>query len=404
MKIIRWLLSHTFLILLIVAVIYGYMFWGNLAGEDTPVGKAVSYLSDEFVVVAEFVDAVKDKQAKINQEESSDDESSESQPSESQPSESQSSESQSSEERSNDERALTQQDSASDAQMGDTGYSATSVDQSSRQLSAQSTAPVAENTVEMEVEPAQKVAAEKSVTDVQTGNDNIAAGGRSEQQQAVNISSGYNDGQVTLNSADTGLSKTPVIPQGSVSADKTVPAASGDSAPSQINNESQPVAPVNTGASETFISDELEKQLSNVDQQGHVVKAAQLDNDLAKEAVLDNDTVKEVQLGSDVRESWKTARKSFYQRNYELSEKSYQNVIDNTENNFDAYGELGNVYFNQGKKQQAANAYFEAAAILVRKGQVNRARSLMGLLRNLDKSKADELKKLIDSSSPGSVN
>ena len=39
---------------------------------------------------------------------------------------------------------------------------------------------------------------------------------------------------------------------------------------------------------------------------------------------------------------------------------------------------------------EAANAYFEAAAILVRKGQRNRARSLIGLLRNLDKSKADE--------------
>ena len=442
MKIIRWLLSHTFLILLIVAVIYGYMFWGNLAGEDTPVGKAVSYLSDEFVVVAEFVDAVKDKQAKVNQEESS--------------------EGQASEKRSSEEQALTQQDSASDEPIGDTGYSAESGDQRGSQITAQSSAPVVENTVEMALEPAQEVVAEQSVTDVQTGNDNVAAGNRSEQQQAVTISSGYNDGQVTLNSADAVVSDTPVIQQDSVSADKTVQAASVGSAVSQISNESQPVPQVNTGASETFVSDELEKQLSNVDQQGQAVKAVQLDNNSVqaasvgsavsqisnesqpvpqvntgasetfvsdelekqlsnadqqgqavkavqldnnsvKEAGLDNDTVKEVPLGSDVRESWKTARKSFYQRNYELSEKSYQNVIDNTENNFDAYGELGNVYFNQGKKQQAANAYFEAAAILVRKGQVNRVRSLMGLLRNLDKSKADELKKLIDSSSPGSI-
>jgi tetratricopeptide (TPR) repeat protein len=72
-------------------------------------------------------------------------------------------------------------------------------------------------------------------------------------------------------------------------------------------------------------------------------------------------------------------------------------VIDNTEDNFDAYGELGNVYFNQGKKQQAASAYFEAAAILIKKGQVNRAQSLMGLLRHLDKAKADELQALIES-------
>ena len=399
MKIIRWLLSHTFLILLIVAVIYGYMFWGNLAGEDTPVGKAVSYLSDEFVVVAEFVDAVKDKQAKMNQEESSEDESSESQSSEGRLSENQLSE-----KRSNKDQAATQQDSASDEQIGDTGYSAESGDQSNAQLSAHSSAPVAENTVEMALEPAQEVAAEQSVSDVQAGNDNVATGNRSEQQQAVNSSSGHKEGQIALNSANTGVSDTQVIQQGSVSADKTVQAATAGSAAAQINDESQPVPQANTGASETFVSDELEKQLSNVDQQGQAVKAAQLDNDSVEEAGLDNATVKEVPLGSEVRESWKTARKSFYQRNYELSEKSYQNVIDNTENNFDAYGELGNVYFNQGKKQQAANAYFEAAAILVRKGQVNRARSLMGMLRNLDKSKADELKKLIDSSSPGSIN
>ena len=70
MKIIRWLLSHTFLILLIVAVIYGYMFWGNLAGEDTPAGKAIAYLSDEFVEVESFVDAVKSKQAELASERS----------------------------------------------------------------------------------------------------------------------------------------------------------------------------------------------------------------------------------------------------------------------------------------------------------------------------------------------
>ena len=68
MKIIRWLLSHTFLILIIVAVIYGYMFWGNLAGEDTPAGKALTYLSNEFVEVEEFIAAVKAKQAQLTED------------------------------------------------------------------------------------------------------------------------------------------------------------------------------------------------------------------------------------------------------------------------------------------------------------------------------------------------
>ncbi|MFV2003783.1 MAG: tetratricopeptide repeat protein, partial [Gammaproteobacteria bacterium] len=131
-----------------------------------------------------------------------------------------------------------------------------------------------------------------------------------------------------------------------------------------------------SSAEQAFVSSEIEKQLENVDEQGRVID--------------------EPQNGDAVKADWITARKSFYQRNYELSEQSYQKVIDNTENNFDAYGELGNVYFNQGKNQQAASAYFEAAAILVRTGQVDRARSLMGLLHHLDKSKASELQQLID--------
>ncbi|MBE9567189.1 MAG: hypothetical protein IMF14_00740 [Proteobacteria bacterium] len=129
-------------------------------------------------------------------------------------------------------------------------------------------------------------------------------------------------------------------------------------------------------AANKFVPEEVARQLDNVDENGQVIDPS-------------------MQSG-DIRATWIKARKSFYQRNYELSEQSYLKVIEDTEDNFDAYGELGNVYFNQGKKTQAAAAYYEAAAILVRKGQVQRVKSLMGLMRHLDKSKAEELQKLID--------
>jgi len=67
MKIIRWLFSHLFLILLVVVVIYGYMFWGNLLGKETPAGKMLAYLSSEFVEVDEFIHAVKAKQAQLTE-------------------------------------------------------------------------------------------------------------------------------------------------------------------------------------------------------------------------------------------------------------------------------------------------------------------------------------------------
>lgn len=95
------------------------------------------------------------------------------------------------------------------------------------------------------------------------------------------------------------------------------------------------------------------------------------------------------------RSLWIKARKAFYTRNFEESISSYEQLIANTRDNFDAHGELGNVYFNQGKKIEAAAAYFEAAAILVRLDQARRAESLMSLLNYLDAEKASQLKELI---------
>ena len=277
MKIIRWLLSHTFLILLIVAVIYGYMFWGNLAGEDTPVGKAIAYLSEEFVEVESFVDAVKSKQAELA-----------------------------------NERSATEK-------------------------------PVAQ--------------AEPELTAEQPINQNVEQ--QAIVQQPVNIS--YTHNQQPVKQSSMAVSNNEAYSKG---AEVTVDAPISPSAAMNATGEK-------------FIPPEIEKQLSNVDERGKVIDPSQ--------------------ASISVKESWVTARRSFYQRDYDKSIQSYQDVIDNTEDNFDAYGELGNVYFNQGKKQQAASAYFEAAAILIKKGQVNRAQSLMGLLRHLDKAKADELQALIES-------
>ena len=265
MKILRWLLSHFFLILLIVVVMYGYMFWGNLLGKETPAGKAIAYLSSEFVEVADFVNAVKAKQAQLNAGKTSPNGSSDS--------------------------------AAAEPVVMDRQAQ---VNAQSNEQSHEQRAPAATT------QPKQS----ESAADVPGGN--LAS--------------------ATVSDSDIG------------------------------------------GA---FVSPEIERQLENVNDQGKVV----------------DDT----QRSEAVRASWITARRSFYQRKYDLSEQNYRNVIDNTEDNFDAYGELGNVYFNQGKKQQAAAAYFEAAAILVRKGQIDRAKSMVGLLNLLDKGRAVELQKLIDS-------
>lgn len=300
MKIIRWFLSHIFLILLVVTVIYGYMFWGNLTGKDTPAGKAIAYLSNEFVVVEEFVEAVKAKQAQLSAEH------------------------------------------AGESHMADSGDGSHLV----------SSAPVEVEVLVVEDE----TPAESTITDGYKQTAQVRP------TPAPVVMPQYNQAPATMTN---GQRNAPVRSVQSAAAVST----------SRADDEQ--IAALAPPSSDTFISAKVEQQLDNVDNNGKVI-------DPSLQAV-------------NVRDSWLTARRSYYQRKYDVSEKSYMDVIENTQDNFDAYGELGNVYFNQGKNKLAAQAYFSAASILVRKGQVNRARSLLGLLRHLDKEKATELQVLIAS-------
>lgn len=291
MKIFRWLLSHTFLILLIVAVIYGYMFWGNLAGEDTPAGKALAYLSDEFVEVEEFIAAVKAKQAQLT-----------------------------------------------------------------------------------EKKPAATIAKSEQKTLVSKSYSEHSPVNTSYSQQLAVVNNNTASSEVEAGSTPDNKS-TPVIAEVKQSDDAALMSRRANITPGYDSAAITTTA--TAAASDKFIPAEVARQLDNVDEHGKVID--------------------ESQQYDTVRSLWITARKSFYQRNYTLSEQSYLQVISKTNDNVDAYGELGNVYFNQGKNKQAASAYLEAATILVRNGQASRARSLMGLLRHLDEAQAEKLKQLIDS-------
>ncbi len=369
MKILRWLLSHSLFILLIVAVIYAYMFWGNLMGEDTPAGKAVAYLSDEFVEVKEFVDAVKAKQAKLSQEHKPVQQSSSSETAvvtttdinsayqaESIQSESRAVEEVAVEQAAVEEVAVENNTAVASAEVVTKPVEPQPVPEQAVIEPPMSEQPVPEQKMansSYNQNEAPRYVASQHETAVKQGTAGVVDS-KEELKQISNT-------ELTHNQAGSSVIKTPhLFTVNKTGLDNTAVVAVG---PGNIN--------------ETFIPAEVEKHLNNVDEHGEFIDVSQ-------------------PTGA-VREKWISARKYFYQRNYELSEQSYQQVIENTKNNFDAYGELGNVYFNQGKNEQAASAYFEAAAILVNKGQIYRARSLMGLLRHLDKSKAIELQRLLDS-------
>ena len=103
------------------------------------------------------------------------------------------------------------------------------------------------------------------------------------------------------------------------------------------------------------------------------------------------------QPASSTRELWISAREEFHRGNIDVSIRNYKEVIATSSDNYDAYGELGNVYLSRGSQKEAADAYFEAAAILVKTGQIDRARSLLPMLGRLDRAKAEELNRLIRS-------
>ena len=102
------------------------------------------------------------------------------------------------------------------------------------------------------------------------------------------------------------------------------------------------------------------------------------------------------QPASTTRELWISAREAYHSGNIDASVRNYRDVIAKSTDNYDAYGELGNVYLSRGSYTEAADAYFQAAAILVRKGEVRRARSLLPMLGRLDRAKAQELNQLIN--------
>lgn len=341
MKIIRWFFSHIILVLLIVIVIYGYMFWGRLVDSDTPGGKAIAYLSHKFAPANE----------------------------------------------------IDEQDIVAGLNAGEV----------SREKPADSAVTDVENTAVNNMDASRKAVVvnnELQPDELSPGESSIAS-----QPSKVSVDNAPSTFENSADSAgtdkihhDTFVSpdiveqlNSPAAVSAAIDVDNTS-SLTDRPGETSVNDTQLTIGEAITSAGESavetikdnLVSPDVEARLSKVDDTSEAVAASQPNTKVQS---------------SDVKANWITARESYHKRNYELSEKSYQQVIDNTEDNYDAYGELGNVYFNQGKNAQAASAYYEAAAIFVRMGQSSRAESLMGLLWRLDPSKADELQKLIDSAS-----
>jgi hypothetical protein len=91
------------------------------------------------------------------------------------------------------------------------------------------------------------------------------------------------------------------------------------------------------------------------------------------------------------------AREAFWLHNYDDAEKNYRALTELEPQNPDGFGELGNMYFSQGRWEEAAAAYFEAGTRLISEGRLDPARELVNVIRGLNGQQADELNTLITS-------
>jgi tetratricopeptide (TPR) repeat protein len=96
------------------------------------------------------------------------------------------------------------------------------------------------------------------------------------------------------------------------------------------------------------------------------------------------------------------AREAFWLRDFELAEQQYRKLTQLDPDNPDGYGEMGNMYFSQGKWDESAEAYYQAGVRLVNEGFVEQAQQLVGVIRGLNNPRADDLEAHIDAAESAS--
>jgi len=95
---------------------------------------------------------------------------------------------------------------------------------------------------------------------------------------------------------------------------------------------------------------------------------------------------------SDAKKMFHIARQSFWNGDARVSEKYYLDLARLEDGDPDVYGELGNVYYAQGKWRQAGKAYYEAAIRLLALKQDGQVSYLLRVIQGLDAESAEKLR------------
>ncbi len=314
-KLFGWLFSNLFLILVVVALCYAYVYWDDPFGKDTPIGKVMAEFPEEVSEAKTFIADVTGMQLDETKE------------------------------------VEQQTDSA-----GRNETLSASADNSA----APAPAAKQESTNDAEAKTG-------------AADEPVAEAAASVEQQA--------EAAVT----DASLSASTPSGDSDSSAAQTVAAEFAPAAEFPDKGVAPPVADEDENAraqkalvGDVFVPPEVEDALNQLHNDGSV-----------------EDVVVMQKADKPAEQLFIDARKAFYRRDYDASIAAYKQLIANNKDNFDAYGELGNVYFTKGDMELAAEAYYQAATIMVSQGQNQRAASLIGFLASVDAEKAKKLGEML---------
>ncbi|MCK5721724.1 MAG: hypothetical protein KAI84_04250 [Gammaproteobacteria bacterium] len=122
---------------------------------------------------------------------------------------------------------------------------------------------------------------------------------------------------------------------------------------------------------------------------------------VVEERVNENNKIEELPVvvkdsdTSSERDLLINARNAFNQGAVIKSEKFYLELTQLDNDNPDIFGELGNVYYSQGKWDEAGQAYYEAAVRLISAGNHNQVVYLQRVINGLNTEHAEKLAQLM---------
>jgi hypothetical protein len=173
----------------------------------------------------------------------------------------------------------------------------------------------------------------------------------------------------------------PVVPADGSALVATPPASTGAAAPDSTATEA---TTPDTAATEAATPDPTAQAGTIAGSASAVPGQADAAADVGSTAIDDQPAETARATGKPAESPYRllaAAREAYWLRDYDTAEQKYRAMIDLDPTNPDGFGELGNMYFSQGKWELASATYFEAGKRLADEGLFEQARQLVDVLR-----------------------